>query len=406
MKSLRDSISPPKYEPNNLGLRMAFTSGLQWLCRFTALLSVLILLILLATVLSRGLGRLDWDFIVSNPHPDPKKAGIWPALMGTLWTCLACAFISLPIGIGTAIFLEELRPRNRWFRMLHAIVQANIANLAGVPSVVYGIVGMTAFVSMFGLFPTHDRNHQTNGQSIEWGVIYYDQFLTVNDSVLKVPLASGSVTDTIPTDGLACTNSSGKRVAMKVIPRGASLLESEIDQSLAVRWNETPGRVSKQSWYHFRLPFGRSVLAGSLTLMLVILPVIILSSQEAFRAVPSSLREAALGIGATPWQVVWRVTLPAAIPGIMTGAILAMSRAIGEAAPIMMVSGIVFITRAPSNLMSVFTVLSLQIYDWAGRHEVDFHRASAAGIIVLLVLLLMFNSVAILIRQKFTKPLN
>ncbi len=406
MKSLRDSIAAPKCDPKSIRNRMALATGLQWLCRLTALLSVIILLVLLATVLSRGLGRLSWAFLVSNPHPDPKLAGIWPALMGTFWTCMACAFLSLPIGIGTAIFLEELRPRNRWLRALHATVQVNIANLAGVPSVVYGIVGMTAFVTMFGLFPTLDNSHQKNHQTIEWGVKYFDQFLTVNDSVLRVPLETGDVADTVPVDGLVCLNSSGKKATMRVIARGESVSESAADQSVAVRWNETPGRISKQAWYHFRLPFGRSVLAGSLTLMLVILPVIILSSQEAFRAVPSSLREAALGIGATPWQVVWRVTLPAAIPGIMTGAILAMSRAIGEAAPIMMVSGIVFITRAPSNLMSVFTVLSLQIYDWAGRHEVDFHRASAAGILVLLVLLLMFNSVAILIRQRFTKPLN
>lgn len=406
MKSLRDAVTPPKYEPKNLGRRMALTSVLNWLCRLTALFSVLILVILLVTVLSRGLGRLNFAFLTSNPHPDPSKAGIWPALMGTFWTCMACALISLPIGIGTAIFLEEMRPRNRWLRMLHNIVQVNIANLAGVPSVVYGIVGMTAFVTMFGLFPTNDRSQLPNGQTIEWGVSYYDQFLTLNDSVLRVALDSGSAQNTVPADGLVCINSSGQRVKMKLIERGAASPQTESEKAVAVRWNETPGRVAKQKWYHFRLPFGRSVLAGSLTLMLVILPVIILSSQEAFRAVPSSLREAALGIGATPWQVVWRVTLPAAIPGIMTGAILAMSRAIGEAAPIMMVSGIVFITRAPSNLMSVFTVLSLQIYDWAGRHEVDFHRASAAGIIVLLLLLLVFNSIAILIRQRYTKPLN
>lgn len=404
MKTLDQSVKANFGESKNVGRRMAWATGLQWLCRLTAALSVLILVVLLYTVLSRGLGRIDWNFIVSSPHPDPKKAGIWPALMGTFWTCAACAFLTLPIGVGTAIFLEELRPKHRLLRWLHSTVQLNIANLAGVPSVVYGIVGMTAFVSMFGMMEQQAESGKQTSAFLEFGVQYFDQFLTVDDHVLLVPIASGAASETIPIDGLACRTSSGKPVAMKVLARGEKATDEAA--SVTVRWNETPGRISKQAWYHFRLPFGRSVLAGSLTLMLVILPVVILAAQEAFRAVPSSLREAALGIGATPWQVVWRVTLPAAVPGIMTGAILAMSRAIGEAAPIMMVSGIVFITRAPSNLMSVFTVLSLQIYDWAGRHEVDFHRASAAAIIILLVLLLMFNSIAILIRQRFTKPLS
>jgi phosphate transport system permease protein len=399
-----DEKKSDSLEPKNLGVRMTWAACLQWLCRITALVSVLILVVLLYSVLRQGLGRISWSFLTSAPHPNPEKAGIWPALMGTFWTCLACGLLTLPIGIGTAIFLEELRPKNRFIRWLHSVVQLNIANLAGVPSVVYGIVGMTAFVSMFGMLDGPKRDANSQKPLIEFGVTYYDQFLTLDDTVLLVPLASGQAEEIVPRNGMQCISPSGKKVSMNVLARGAS--PSGELASTTVRWNETPGRVAKQSWYHFRLPFGRSVLAGSLTLMLVILPVVILSSQEAFRAVPSSLRDAALGMGATPWQVVWRVTLPAAVPGIMTGSILAMSRAIGEAAPIMMVSGIVFITRAPSNLMSVFTVLSLQIYDWAGRHEVDFHRASAAAIIVLLGLLLFFNSIAIMIRRRFSKPLT
>ncbi len=151
MKPLDQVVKASFGEPKNVGRRMAWAVGLQWLCRLTAMFSVMILVVLLYTVLSRGLGRIDWNFIVSSPHPDPKKAGIWPALMGTFWTCAACALLTLPIGVGTAIFLEELRPKHRVLRWLHSIVQLNIANLAGVPSVVYGIVGMTAFVSMFGL---------------------------------------------------------------------------------------------------------------------------------------------------------------------------------------------------------------------------------------------------------------
>jgi len=289
-------------------------------------------------------------------------------------------------------------------RWLHAVVQLNIANLAGVPSVVYGIVGMAAFVSMFGLMDRSDKEQKANHSLFEVGSRYFDQFLTIDDAVLMVPVAFHSSVDTVPQDGLAAIDLNGNPVKMKIIKKGQPVPTSEAEKAVSVRWNETPGRVHKQMWYHFAVPFGRSVLAGSLTLMLVILPVVIISSQEAFRSVPPSLREAALGMGATSWQAVWNVTLPAAVPGIMTGSILAMSRAIGEAAPIMMISGVVFITRAPSNLMSVFTVLSLQIYDWAGRHDAGFHAISAAAIIVLLFLLLLFNSIAIVIRQKFSLP--
>ncbi len=146
-------------------------------------------------------------------------------------------------------------------------------------------------------------------------------------------------------------------------------------------------------------------MAGALTLMLVILPIVIISAQEALRAVPGSLREAALSLGATRWQVVRRVTLPAAMPGILTGAILAMSRAIGEAAPILMIAGIVFISNPPGNLMDDFTAMPLQVYNWAQRPQQDFHDLAASGIIVLLAVLLCFNTAAALVRQKLRRPL-
>jgi phosphate transport system permease protein len=148
------------------------------------------------------------------------------------------------------------------------------------------------------------------------------------------------------------------------------------------------------------------VLAGGLTLMLVVLPIIIVASQEALRAVPDSLREGALAAGSTRWQMVSRMTLPAAIPGIMTGSILAMSRAIGEAAPMLVIAGVVYITFTPNNLMDDFTVMPLQIYNWAGLPQAEFHQVAASGIIVLLAILLTFNAVAVMIRQKFQKPLQ
>ncbi|MCA9283556.1 MAG: ABC transporter permease subunit, partial [Phycisphaerales bacterium] len=155
-----------------------------------------------------------------------------------------------------------------------------------------------------------------------------------------------------------------------------------------------PRRLDIKSRFYLQLPFGRSVLAGGLTLMLVILPIVIVSAQESLRAVPDSIREAALAVGATKWQMVSKTTLPAAIPGIMTGSILAMSRAMGEAAPILVIGGILYITYVPENLMDGFTVMPLQIYNWVGRPQEEFHKVAATGIIVLLVVLLSFNTVA------------
>jgi phosphate transport system permease protein len=140
--------------------------------------------------------------------------------------------------------------------------------------------------------------------------------------------------------------------------------------------------------------------------MLVVLPIVIIASQESLRAVPNSIREGALGMGATRWQTVWNVSLPAAVPGIMTGAILAMSRAIGEAAPILMIAGIVYITNTPRNMMDDFTTMPLQIYEWAQRPKEVFHWLAASGIIVLLLVLLVFNALAVFIRQKYQKPLS
>lgn len=265
-------------------------------------------------------------FATSPPSRRPAKAGIGPALAGTIWICTVCGLAALPLGVGTAIFLEEFKPKRRVARTLHSFIQLNISNLAGVPSIVYGIIGLTAFVQMFGLVGN-----------------------------LNAP------TFTLGT---------------------------------------------RESWYYIQLPFGRGVLAGGLTLMLVILPIVIISAQEALRAVPGSLREGSLALGATRLQMIRRMTLPAAIPGIMTGAILAMSRAIGEAAPVLIICGIVFIRFTPQNVMDEFTALPLQIFDWAGRPQEAFHAVAASGIIILLLALLTFNAVAIVIRQKFQRPLQ
>jgi phosphate transport system permease protein len=297
-----------------------------WVCRLAASTSVLVLGVLLISVVHQGVEYLSPDFLSNPPSRKPAKAGLKPAMWGSIWICIVCACTALPVGVGTAIFLEEYKPTRPWLRRLHGFVQLNISNLAGVPSIVYGIIGLTVFVQMFGLF--------------------------------------GNLNEPMVTVG------------------------------------------DRESWLYFQLPFGRSILAGGLALMLVVLPIVIISSQEALRAVPNSLREGALATGATRWQMVRRMTLPAAIPGIMTGAILAMSRAIGEAAPILIIAGIVYIRFTPLNVMDEFTAMPLQIYDWAGRPQEEFHRVAASGIIVLLSILLTFNAVAVFIRQKFQKPLS
>ncbi len=378
--------------------RKFWDGAFRWLCLFVASTSILFLLILLGSVLWIGIKTLNWNFLTHYPEPLPENAGIRPAIWGTVWVCVVCGFLALPIGVATAIFLEEFKPRTRWLGKFHSFVQLNITNLAGVPSVVYGILGLTLFVSMAGLFGS------PKDPAISVGVDYYDQFFTAGEKALLVPIKDSSDPPTVVTDGMRALNTDGQWVDVNVVKSRRNMPRDAEGRKYALVAGRSSGRIEKASWFYFRLPFGRSVLAGAFTLMLVILPVVIISSQEAIRAVPRSLREAGLGLGATPWQVVRNVTLPAAIPGIMTGAILAMSRAIGEAAPILILAGAVFLTVSPTNLMDNFTVMPLQIFDWAGRPIKEFHNLAGSGIILLLGILFLFNSIAVTIRQFTQKP--
>jgi len=293
------------------------------MCLGVTCLSVLVLATLLFAIVYNGLEYLRPEFLTSYPSRFAEKAGFKGAMWGSLWLVVICGATALPLGIGAAIYLEEFAPRNRFTHF----IQLNISNLAGVPSIVYGIIGLTAFGYMFGVF--------------------------------------GS-----PKDPW---------------------------------WQTTDDTMS---WYYIRLPFGGSVLAGGLTLMLVILPIVVIASREALRAVPDSLREGALAAGATRWQMVSRMTLPAAVPGIMTGIILSISRAIGEAAPILVIGGVLFVTFTPANLMDDFAAMPLQIYQWASRPQPEFMKVAASGIVVLLSILLVFNAAAVIVRQKFQKPLQ
>jgi phosphate transport system permease protein len=257
--------------------------------------AIIVLAVLLADVLRTGGTHVSWRFITSFPSRFPERAGIVVGLFGSLWTLGLTALLSFPLGIATAIWLEEYSPTGWWSRT----IQMNIANLASVPSIVYGILGLALFVQWMGL--------------------------------------------------------------------------------------------------------GRSILAGSLTLTLLILPVIIISSQEAIRAVPNSIRLASLALGATRWQTVSRQVLPAAIPGILTGTILALSRAVGETAPLILIGAAAYVPFVPVSVFDEFTVLPIQIFNWISRPQPAFHAIAAGGIIVLLIVLLSFNLAAILLRNHYSK---
>ncbi len=234
---------------------------------------------------------------------------------------------------------------------------------------------------------------------------YYDQFFSEGERAILVPVASADAPPTTITSSTDAVDSQLQPVQPLVF-NPADGFPADDQLAYAIASDSEPGRISRKSKYYLSLPLGRGVLTGALTLMLVVLPVVIISTQEALRAVPSSLRAGALGLGATHWQVIWNVTLPASMPGIMTGSILALSRAIGETAPILIIAGIVYITRAPQNLMDDFTVMPLQVYNWIQRPQTEFHGLAAGAIILLLVILLSFNALAVYIRQRLQKPLS
>ncbi len=277
--------------------RWRHTKGTMFavMCGAATMVGIVTLVVLLYDVAGDGAGSLNKDFLMSFASRFPERAGVKAALFGSVWILVLTAVFAFPVAVAAAIYLEEYAAKN-WVTRL---IQLNIANLAGVPSIVYGILGLALFVRALG--------------------------------------------------------------------------------------------------------FDRSILSGALTLSILILPVIIMSSQEAIRAVPSSIREAAHGLGATRWQVVSLQVLPMAMPGILTGTILALSRAVGETAPLIMVGAVGFLAFTPTGVMDQFTVLPLQVYNWISRPQEEFHSLAAAGILVLLALLLTMNAGAILLRNRYQR---
>ena len=284
-----------KLNQNNLSRRKFIGIIFLAFCLLGVLVAMMGLISLLIQVILQGYEWVTPNLIFNYPSRHPEQAGLWAALIGTLYMMGLTALITVPIGVGAAIYLEEYAPKN-W---ITSFIEINTSNLAGIPSIVYGLLGLSIFV--------------------------------------------------------------------------------------------------------YFLKLERSILAGSLTMSLLILPVLILASREAIKAVPRAHREAAFALGGDKWQVVKMAVLPTAFPGILTGVILALSRAIGEAAPMVAITALVYITFIPVTPMDRFTVMPIQIFNWISRPQDDFRGLAAGGIIVLLILLLSMNSIAVILRNKFQK---
>ncbi|MCY1023996.1 phosphate ABC transporter permease PstA [Pyxidicoccus sp. MSG2] len=265
------------------------------LCLVALALPLLLLFILFGSALWQALPRLGWDFLTSYPSRKAELAGILPAFVGSACLMGLTAMLAIPVGLGAAIYLEEYARPGRFT----ALVELNIANLAGVPSIIYGLLGLEVFVRVVGL--------------------------------------------------------------------------------------------------------GRSLLAGAATLALLLLPMVIMVSREALRTVPRSYREASLALGATSWQTTYRVVVPACLPGIFTGIILSLARAIGETAPLITIGALTYVAFLPDSVNSAFTALPIQIFNWVSRPQAAFHVNAAAGIVVLLTLMLVLNGMAIWMRMRLAR---
>ena len=281
--------------PQRLRARKARGRLFEIVSLLATFVAIVVLLLLLADIFNRGLGALSWDFLNSFPSRFPEQAGIKSALWGSIWLLALTALFSFPIGVSAAIYLNEFASRGR----LTTIIQTNISNLAGVPSIIYGLLGLELFVRT--------------------------------------------------------------------------------------------------------LQLERSLIAGALTMSLLVLPIIIVAAQEALRAVPDSIREGSYALGATKVETIWHHVVPLALPGILTGNILALSRAIGETAPLITIGALTFVAFLPDSLSSPFTALPIQVFNWVSRPQAAFHDRAAAAIIVLLVLLLAMNAGAIFLRNRYQK---
>ena len=282
---------------DNLKIRKLKDKVFRYLFFSCIIFCIVFLVLLLFGIIKQGIRWMSFEFLTNFPSKiRPQRAGVYPALLGSLWLVGLVGLMTIPIGVGAAIYLEEYSNKKS---KLYNFLEVNISNLAGVPAIVYGLLGLALFSRMKG--------------------------------------------------------------------------------------------------------FRGSILAGAVTLSLMVLPVVIVSSREAIKAVPNILREAAYGLGLTRWQMIKAVVLPYASPGIFTGIILSLSRALGEAAPLLVVGAASYVTRIPNGIMSRYTALPIQIYQWSGMPKKEFQELAATGIIVLLIILLSANTLAIVLRNKYQK---
>jgi phosphate transport system permease protein len=265
---------------------------------FCTFIGLALLVVFIGNIFIDGISRIDWDFFTSLPSRKPEKAGIKTALLGTVWVLFLTAIIAFPVGVAAGIYLEEYGKKTR----LANLLEINISNLAGVPSVIYGLLGLEIFVRVLNLGP--------------------------------------------------------------------------------------------------------SVLAGSLTLSLLIMPIVIVATRESIKAVPKTMKEASFAMGASRWQTIWHQTLPASFGGILTGVILALSRAVGETAPLIVIGALAYVPFAPTTPMDEFSVLPIQIFNWVSRPQHGFVTNAAAAIIILLAITFIMNGVAVYFRNKWQKKVN
>lgn len=393
------AVASASNKSRSVETRKFFDKSFRVLCLLVASLAIVILVTLVTAIFFKGSGWLSLGFLVNGHRENlPEQSGVGQAIVGSLVVCLVCGLAAMPIGIATAVFLEEYQPLSRLGKLLHSFVQLNVSNLAGVPSIVYGILGVTAFVYMFGWFGQIQANKPP---PVEIGANYFYQAKTLGKKWIQFPAVDRTKQVFVIESSLPAVNELGQQIELNVIERSAiAPTDPELRDRTVYSGTTASILAIKRPWY-FHLPFSKSVLSAGLTLALVILPIVIIASQEAIRAVPSSLREAAYGLGANKWQVVSTTVLPSALPGIMTGAILAMSRAIGEAAPLLAVmGGVISTTNSLGSLMDKSPVLPVTIYRWAQDENAAFENLAAAAIIVLLVFLLLMNSIAIFVRNR------
>lgn len=270
----------------------------QWFGITCTIFGLLVLAIFIGDIIAEGFARIDWKFLTSYPSKKPEKAGLYSAMMGTLWMLGLTAIIAIPLGIGAGIYFEEYAKKSR----MANILEINLANLAGVPSIIYGLLGLEIFVRSMGM--------------------------------------------------------------------------------------------------------GTSLLAGACTLSLLILPIIIVSTREALRAVPNSIRQASYGMGANTWQTIWHQILPASMGGILTGIILSLSRAIGETAPLIVTGALAYVAFVPESPMDQYTVMPMQIFNWISRPQHGFQVNAAAGIIILLCITFLLNGIAVFLRNRWQKKVK